>query len=265
MLGAFGHNWVHQPKYYRWGWALLSLDTIGFSSEAWFREHNLQHHMYTNTPWDNHFRGMDPFLITDPTRERGWVQRCVTPYLNPLLLCFGVYGNFLAHAVELIKGNERPSAGKLLLPLHVTAMVSRWGALHGACLCFAFHATIGVYYFTLALMNHNAEHCTAVARRNAARDWGEAQLTASADWGLGCSFLQASVFLWLNFHTVHHLFPRVDFSHHPAIQTIMVRTCAEHGVQYIAGSFFGIYRQMISSFTSPRSLFQQILVYSGGL
>ena len=44
-LGGFGHNWVHQPKYKELGWALLSLDTIGFSSEGWFREHNLQHHM----------------------------------------------------------------------------------------------------------------------------------------------------------------------------------------------------------------------------
>ena len=40
LLGAFGHNWVHQPKYK--GWAFLSLDCIGFSSDGWFREHNLQ-------------------------------------------------------------------------------------------------------------------------------------------------------------------------------------------------------------------------------
>ncbi|KAL3766412.1 hypothetical protein ACHAW5_008649 [Stephanodiscus triporus] len=40
-LGAFGHNWVHHPRYRLW--ARLSLDTIGFSSDAWFREHNLQH------------------------------------------------------------------------------------------------------------------------------------------------------------------------------------------------------------------------------
>jgi hypothetical protein len=54
-LGAFGHNWVHQPKYKDWGFATLSLDMVGFSSEAWWREHNLQHHMYTNTPWGKCF------------------------------------------------------------------------------------------------------------------------------------------------------------------------------------------------------------------
>jgi hypothetical protein len=41
VLGAFGHNWVHQPYYQSRGWAILSLDVIGFSSEAWFRQHNL--------------------------------------------------------------------------------------------------------------------------------------------------------------------------------------------------------------------------------
>ena len=30
--------------------------------------------MYTNTPWDNHFRGTDPFLVTDPTVERNLLQ-----------------------------------------------------------------------------------------------------------------------------------------------------------------------------------------------
>ena len=40
LLGAFGHNWVHQPGY-MWA-ARLSLDTIGFSSQGWYREHVLQ-------------------------------------------------------------------------------------------------------------------------------------------------------------------------------------------------------------------------------
>ena len=57
VLAAFGHNWVHQPKYKQWGWALLALDTVGYSSEGWYRDHVLQHHMYTNTPWDHHFLG----------------------------------------------------------------------------------------------------------------------------------------------------------------------------------------------------------------
>merc|ERR1719182_768971 len=104
LNGAFGHNWVHQPE-----WRLasyLSLDTIGFSSTGWFREHVLQHHMYTNTPWDNHFRGTDPFLVTDPTVRRHWFQARVMPYINPIILTFGLYGNWVDHLKGMLQGNE---------------------------------------------------------------------------------------------------------------------------------------------------------------
>ena len=43
-LGAFGHNWVHQPKYKFW--AYLSFDTIGFSvSSILFRSHFFIYHV----------------------------------------------------------------------------------------------------------------------------------------------------------------------------------------------------------------------------
>ena len=88
----------------------------------------------------------------------------------------------------------------------------------------------------MALMNHNAEHCMDVDARNRARDWGEAQLIACADWSLQCSFYQAWRYLWLNFHTVHHLFPKLDFSHHHAAQQIVMLTCAEYSVCFLASS-----------------------------
>lgn len=261
-VGAFGHNWVHQPKYRFW--ATLSLDTIGFSSEGWFREHLLQHHMYTNTPWDNHFKGTDPFLVTDPTVERNWLQRRVLPYLNPLILCFALYGNYSAHLVEVFKGNEVLTMGKLFLPLQICAFVLRWG-WYGLWLIFITNSVVGIYYFSMALMNHNAEHCHDVSARNASKDWGEAQLNSSADWDCGCSFLSAGRYLWLNYHTVHHLFPRVDFAHHPAIQSILVQTCGEFGIQYECSQASKIYSEMIHAFTTPLSLMKEVLVYAGGL
>ena len=114
-LGAFGHNWVHQPRYKLW--AYLSLDTVGFSSDGWYREHLLQHHMYTNTPWDNHFLGTDPFLVVDPTVPRAWWQTSITPFINPLLLTFGLYANYTAHLIETFKGHESWRPTKALLPL----------------------------------------------------------------------------------------------------------------------------------------------------
>mmetsp|Transcript_45770 Transcript_45770/g.68088 ORF Transcript_45770/g.68088 Transcript_45770/m.68088 type:complete len:430 (-) Transcript_45770:1209-2498(-) len=265
-LGAFGHNWVHQPKYKRRGWALLSLDTLGFSSEGWYREHLLQHHMYTNTPWDNHFKGTDPFLVTDPTVERHWFQRYVLPYVHPIILSFGTYGNYIAHTTFLLQGQEEFSVGKLFFLLEHLLFWHRWGFLHGVVgLLFLKHALLGNYYFTCALMNHNAEHTMDVKARNAAKDWGHAQMLCSADWGEHLTFFQAGLFLWLNFHTAHHMFPRVDFSHHPAIHRILMRTCDEFKIKYTTGTAISIYKEMIHSFSTPQSLMQEITIYAGGL
>lgn len=261
-LGAFGHNWVHQPKYKLW--AHLSLDVVGFSSDAWFREHNLQHHMFTNTPWDNHFRGSAPWLITDPTVERNVLQKYVMPYINPILLSFGLYTNYLINSIEVIKGNDIVTPWKFLLPLEIGTMVYTWG-WRGMILMFLSHSILCVYYFTMALMNHNAHHCVNVTKRNNSRDWGEAQIISSADWAVGMPFWAAGMYLWLNYHTVHHLFPLIDFSHHPAIQRILIETCKEFNIDYVVASPVDIYLQMVHSFSSPSSLMQEILVYGGGI
>eukprot|EP00948_MAST-09A_sp_MAST-9A-sp1_P004301 g4301.t1 len=262
-LGAFGHNWVHQPKYRFW--ATLSLDTVGFSSEAWYREHILQHHMYTNTPLDNHFKGTDPFLVCDPTVKRNFVQAYITPLVNPLLLTFGVWANYTAHTICLLKGEEPLHYGKFIVPLQIYFVCQRWGLLWGLALFYIMFGFLGIYYFTLALMNHNAEHCTKVPTRNKANDWGIAQLHSSADWGVDLSFFQAIIYLWLNYHTVHHLFPHVDMSRHMAIQKILTETCEEFGVSYVTGEPVDIWIQMVNSFGSPGSLFETISCYSGAI
>ncbi|GMI07310.1 hypothetical protein TrVE_jg845 [Triparma verrucosa] len=260
VLGAFGHNWIHQPKYKFY--ALLSLDTIGFSSTGWYREHILQHHMYTNTPLDNHFRGTDPFLITDPTVPRNFFQKYVTPILNPVILTFGLWGNYGFHLGEVLKGNEPVSIGKLFLPTLVYLFYSTSG-VYGLGLFWLNTATTSIYYFTMALMNHNSENTLNVKTRNEAKDWGEAQISSCADWSIQGKFLPSIIYLWLNYHCVHHLFPLTDFSHHRDIQGILMETCRDHGVEYVAGEFWTIYKEMVESFSSPRSLFMEINCYNG--
>jgi fatty acid desaturase/cytochrome b involved in lipid metabolism len=267
LLGAFGHNWVHQPQYRFW--AFLSLDTIGFSSTGWYREHVLQHHMYTNTPWDNHFKGTEPFLVTDPTRHRSWVcENIWTPIVPVLLtlgLTFGLPANYSAHLGEMFLGREDWRAGKVILPLNIGAMICRWGVARGALLSYTWIGVLGIWYFTCALMNHNSEMCVNVDARNKARDWGEAQLVSSADWDVQAPFWRCWKYLWLNYHTVHHMFPKLDMSHHHAAQKIMMETCAEHDVHYQASHASTIYKEMIHSFTEPLSLCKTILIYGGTL
>jgi len=92
--GGFGHNWIHQPQYR--AWAYLSLDTLWFSSDSWYRDHVLQHHMYTQTAWDNHLHGSDPFMPTNPTMARTFFEKYLFAYIHPFFLTFGPIGNWIA-------------------------------------------------------------------------------------------------------------------------------------------------------------------------
>jgi len=257
-LGGFGHNFVHQPKYRFYGY---SLDLLGYSSEGWYREHNLQHHMYTNTPLDNHFDGTAPFLIVNPCIARNWVQKWVLAFMNPVLLFFGTEANWIAHFVETLRGNESLNWGKLCVPIELALLASQWGLGRAFLLWMVTAGTVSTYYFTIALMNHNTEAAWDVPTRNKAQDWGHQQLCASSDIDVGLTFHQSIRYLWLNYHTVHHLFPHIDMSHHPAIQQIMLKTAKEFKIKYECGTPLNMWWDMTQSFHSPRHLGNEIIDY----
>ncbi|GMI55230.1 hypothetical protein ScalyP_jg1660 [Parmales sp. scaly parma] len=173
ILGAYGHNFIHQPGYMNY--ARISLDTIGFSSQGWYREHVLQHHMYTNTPLDNHFHGMKPFIQTDPTVNRNLFEK-ICALGNPIVLWFGLPGNYVIHLLEMMRGREDITLGKAFLPGLIYLFCKVCGWKRGCMLMFVQAGFLGVHYFTMALMNHNAEHCVNTEARNGANDWGVAQL-----------------------------------------------------------------------------------------
>ena len=152
------------------------------------------------------------------------------------------------------------------VPVEVGLLLHAWG-WHGLLLCYLSFGITSVWYFSLALMNHNAEHCSDIDLRNSARDWGEAQLYSSADFACESSFLGSIPWLWLNYHTVHHLFPHTDMSKHPGIQQILIKTCKEFNVNYRVSDPVTLYREMVGSFQgrSPLAVFKEINPYSGAI
>jgi fatty acid desaturase/cytochrome b involved in lipid metabolism len=268
LIGGFGHNWVHQPKYRNYAY---SLDVVGFSSEAWLRDHNLQHHMYTNGPLDNHLTGSEPFLMTDPTKERPFWQGTIFRVLQPFLLSFGVYANYFEHTNAMIKGFERFSVGKLFLPMEIVLLVYCWGLSWGLLLTYAYTATIGVWYFTLALINHNAEtNFLGKTSTVKVQDWGHGQMISSTDLGHagGETIYSSARFLWLNYHTVHHMFPSTDMSKHPGIQKVVMETLKEEFPEIakhyrVDKNFWKIYCEMMTSFTSARHLGRELMEHAG--
>ena len=81
------------------------------------------------------------------------------PIIHPIILTFGLPANYFAHLVETIHGNEVWRPTKIILPLNILTIVMKWGLIRGALLSYGWMAILGLWYFTMALMNHNAEHC----------------------------------------------------------------------------------------------------------
>jgi hypothetical protein len=171
LLGSYGHNWIHQPKYRLW--AVLGLDLAGLSSENWIREHVLQHHMYTNTPLDPYWFGSAPFLWTDPLTHRNWLHRNVMPYINWVIFWFGVIGNSVIHSIQLIQGIEIMHWAYLLKPLQLVILAYFLGLKQAAFAMFIQYGIVSSWFFPIAVMNHNTEDDWDVDRRNNASDWGE--------------------------------------------------------------------------------------------
>ena len=83
---------------------------------------------------------------------------------------------------------------------------------------------------------------------------------------MGLPFVYAGAYLCLNYHTIHNLLPRVDFSHHPAMQKILLKTCQEFDIEYkVTMSALEMYKQMIHTFSTTKSLLQEIMVYGGSI
>ena len=253
---ALGHNFVHQPAYHAHAHAL---DLVGLSADVWRREHVLQHHIFTNTPEDNHFKGTEPFLVVDPRARRGPLQRSVFPALAPVLLSFGIPVNHAVRLVDVARGREPLTIGDWLPFLEVALFVGCRGGAAGLALWALARGVTGALYFTIALANHNGSASAAAMARGGAvagaDEWAMHQIRACGDWDVRVQFPRNLVYLTLNLHTVHHLFPSLDISHHHIGQAVLEQTCAERGVPYRPfRSFSQLYGESLATFRGePRS------------
>ena len=271
LLGGFAHSWVHQPKFKTYAYAM---DFIGLSSDGWLQEHVLQHHMYTNSPLDNHFEGTAPFLVTDPTVRRNLIQCYLTPFINVLLLQFGIWANHAKHLASVAQGSEELRLlPKSLLWVQTLLLVTRWGIIHGLLLMHVTLGLIGIWFFSVALLNHNSEKSyeAVLSSNKNVVDWAHAQLIACSDFEPNTGVYGSMKYLWLNYHTVHHLFPHVDLSKHAAVQTVLIDTIDtwNHGhpsrpIRYESHkSVWNLYREMITSFRFPRHPGAMLRLYPG--
>jgi fatty acid desaturase len=146
----------------------------------------------------------------------------------------------------------RPYATFFLLYLQL-ALLTIFHGWWGFMLFMIKSGVCSEWYLTCAFVNHNSEAAWRLADRAEAKDWAEAQLCACSDIGQpGLPFYGSAMYLWLNYHSVHHVFPHTDMSKHPGIQSVMEDCCKDFGIKYCRGkSILVLYREMVQLFREP--------------
>jgi len=80
------------------------------------------------------------------------------------------------------------------------------------------------------LSHHFEGNPKITGNKTAKRDWYREQIEASCDYG---GVLANTLSGGLSCQIVHHLFPRMDHDHYPALREIIKQVCKKHGVRYI--------------------------------
>eukprot|EP00484_Ammonia_sp_Unknown_P008454 CAMPEP_0197072612 /NCGR_PEP_ID=MMETSP1384-20130603/210186_1 /TAXON_ID=29189 /ORGANISM="Ammonia sp." /LENGTH=491 /DNA_ID=CAMNT_0042511433 /DNA_START=88 /DNA_END=1563 /DNA_ORIENTATION=+ len=261
VLGGYGHQFIHNPVYFR-KYAYLCLDWIGLYSYTYMVDHIAIHHIYTNTIPDNHFDGTDPFVYVNPLVRRARWRKALNWVMATLSVAFGIFGNYIINIVLMVTGKEPFYWCIFIYPMRYVWMTFLVGDVVLACKLTAVSTVFcSTWYFTIALMNHNqAENwdmhkLTSAAKSNKENGgWAEMQLVTSSDIGYNYGFLGSMMCLWLNYHTVHHLLPTVDMSHHREAQRILNRVAAKHGLCYSYKPAWQMYCDMLKTFSMARAL-----------
>merc|ERR1740123_620514 len=261
VLGGYGHQFIHNPVMFR-EYAYLCLDYMGLYSYTYMVDHIAVHHIYTNTIPDNHFEGTDPFVFVNPFVPRAMWRKLLNFLLANLTVFSGIFGNYVYNWSLILTGKEPFYPCILLFPLNYAFTCWLVGDIVLGIKLSALSTVLeSWWYFNIALMNHNQSENWDMARLvKAARSntknggWAEMQLVTSTDIGNNYGVIGSMLCLWLNYHTVHHLLPTVDMSHHHEAQKILERVSAKHGVAYHCKDAWTMYWDMLETFSVARAL-----------
>eukprot|EP01083_Nonionella_stella_P012921 36479_1 len=261
FLGGYGHQFIHNPVHFR-TYAYLCLDWIGLYSYQYMVDHVVVHHIHTNTIPDHHFDGTDPFLYVNPLIPRAYWRKVFKVAISLGTFAIGIHGNYIYNSFLILSGNAPFYASILIFPANYALTCWLVGdVVLGLALAATSTCVVSTWYFTIALMNHNqSENWDMDKLTNAAQSssknggWAEMQLVTTTDIGYNYGFIGSMLCLWLNYHTVHHLLPTVDMSHHQQAQKILNRVSAKHGLSYSYKPIWDMYWDMLDTFSMARAL-----------
>ncbi|KAL2635760.1 hypothetical protein R1flu_007239 [Riccia fluitans] len=216
---------------------------------AWYHQHNIGHHSYTNVghrdPDLVHYSWLKREHTSVPWRPvHGKLQRqawflttwwslavgVALASMNDLwMLIYGVYNDSVPMKVISRRRMLRHVTGRVLTMCLIYTwpffVFDSWNRI----LAFA-NIPMLVYSF-LFMMNTQINHLTPETAHESDEDWYKHQVVTAQDFGVSnrfCYLMSGG----LNYQIMHHLFPTVNHCHLVKLQPIVARLCEKHDVEY---------------------------------
>ena len=230
------HDGCHYAVFHRNPNANLRLSAVCcavlnlWHPHRWLYHHAVRHHAFTgDDTHDPDRRHLTPFIDKR------------TPHLHrtSLFVCITVLfpGLWFGQALSYLGwwGRNRLWGMKGIRDPYVPWIALGWALRLGTAWCnpvgsLLWAGTANLIYALTILPDHD----TRTTARNSAvrhtRDWGEAQVRHSANFGGRVCF---NLFGGINYQIEHHLFPGLNHMYYPTIAPIVQQTCAEFGVPYV--------------------------------
>ena len=254
------HGALHRKPWVNRVALFLGFAVFGISGQLWGWRHNRIHHMFANvkgTEFDHEATEMLRLSPHSPWRPWHRFQPLYAPLFYAIL--FGSVTWILDFRYLRESRREAPRQFATVAAtaefvatkvLHVTVMlvlpalsleVSVTGLIAGYLIATCVASLL---FSALVVGTHIAEEAAFHTPDEADRlphDWATHQMLTSVDWSPE-NRLAALLTGGANAHTAHHLFPNVAHCHIPALDRLVARKVAQHGVPRNLMSFGAMIR-----------------------
>ncbi len=257
-LAGIGFNVMHEGAHgsyssRKWVNDLMahSLEIMGGSSYMWKQKHNMNHHAYTNIEGLDDDIDIKPWIRTNTNQPRKWFHKYQHVYW---VLLYGFTYFIWVFSQDYKKYFTRKIANTPLKKMKPKDHILFWASKITYMVVFlvipmytvGFWATVvgyGIVSFTtgwviavvfqLAHLVEDSEFPMPSADTNKIeQEWTIHQLATTANFST-----KNKITSWftggLNFQIEHHLFPKINHVHYPAISQLVKEVCEEFNVKYM--------------------------------
>jgi linoleoyl-CoA desaturase len=230
--------------------AAYSINILGGDAVLWKNKHNIIHHTYTNIEGHDQDIAQLPVLRLNSLQKKYYLHRfqhfyCFLVYgLSSLLWVFlldfikyfqGKVGNFKINNMERQDHWVFWLSKISYFTLYLVLPIMVWGWASALIGFLVFHFVLGVVLSTVFQLAHVVEEAEFTDKHLSGNkiddEWAIHQLKTTTNF---CT--NNSLMTWfvggLNFQVEHHLFPKISHVHYPALNKLVMETCAEHHVKY---------------------------------